>query len=68
MMPDMDLGALTIPVFTAIFGAGWGACHTIMVRPLNERLTKLEAKMEAVEAEQARELVELRRLRMGLEK
>ena len=67
-MPEVDLGALTIPIVSAIFGTGWGACHTIMVRPLIARLTKLEAKTEAMEVEQVKELKELRRLRMGLEK
>lgn len=60
-MPDVNLGALTIPVFTAIFGAGWTACYTFIVRPMEARLTKLEAKQDSIEEERNRELAELRR-------
>lgn len=45
-MPDIDLGALTIPVFATIFSAGWAACYTIMVRPLTVELAELKAKVE----------------------
>ena len=43
-MPDVDLGALTIPVFGTIFAAGWGACYLWVAKPLKERVDKLEAK------------------------
>jgi hypothetical protein len=48
-MPDMDLGALTIPIFASIFGAGWGACYTVLVLPMKERVTKLESRMADIE-------------------
>jgi len=44
---DLDLGALTIPIFSTIFGAGWAACYAIVVRPLTQELTALKAKVEA---------------------
>jgi len=49
-MPDIDLGALTIPVFVSIFGAGWTACFATLVRPMRERMTALEAKLASIEA------------------
>lgn len=48
-MPDVDLGALTIPIFATIFGAGWLSCYTILVKPLTARIEKMEAKQEANE-------------------
>jgi hypothetical protein len=48
-MVDINLGALTIPVFTTIFGAGWGACYAIVVRPLTAELQDLKTKVAAVE-------------------
>lgn len=44
-MPDIDLGALTIPIFCSIFGAGWLACFTILVRPLKDRVSLLETEV-----------------------
>jgi len=46
-MPDM--GDLTVPVFSAIFGAGWGACYTILVLPTKERVNKLETRIDEIE-------------------
>jgi hypothetical protein len=43
-MPDIDLGALTIPVFCTIFGAGWASCYTLMYLPLKTRVETLERK------------------------
>lgn len=48
-MPDVDLGALTIPIFATIFGAGWLSCYTILVKPLTARIEKMESKQEAIE-------------------
>lgn len=48
-MPTLDLGALTIPIFTAIFGAGWSSCYAILVRPMQERMTALESKLDSIE-------------------
>lgn len=48
-MPDIDLGVLTIPVFGAIFGAGWLSCVTILVNPMKERLSALEARLAEIE-------------------
>lgn len=45
---SLDLGALTIPVFVTIFGAGWASCYQWIVKPLKERLDKLEAKHDAL--------------------
>jgi hypothetical protein len=45
-MPDIDLGALTIPIFSTIFGAGWAACYAVVVRPLSQELQSLKAKVE----------------------
>jgi hypothetical protein len=47
-MPDLNLGALTIPIFATIFGAGWTSCYVWIAKPLKERLDKLEAKHEAL--------------------
>lgn len=48
-MPDLNLGALTIPAFATIFGAGWLSCHRFIATPLKERLDKLETKQEQLE-------------------
>jgi hypothetical protein len=48
-MGDIDLTALNVPLFSAIFGMGWGACYTILVLPMKERVNKLEARIVAVE-------------------
>lgn len=48
-MPDIDLGALTIPVFAAIFSAGWTACQTFVVKPLRETVDKHEARIRLLE-------------------
>ena len=50
MMGGVDLSALTVPVFTAVFGAGWGACYAIVVTPMKARLDKLEQRMAQVES------------------
>ena len=50
-MPNIDFGALTIPIFTTIFGMGWGSCYLWIAKPLKERLDKLEAKHEALFAQ-----------------
>lgn len=47
-MPDVDFGALTIPVFASIFGAGWAACYLWIAKPLQARLTKAEAQIDAL--------------------
>lgn len=64
-MPDLNWGALTIPVFVTIWGGGWASCYVILVKPMTERMNKLESKLDAVEAEQKAELAELKRQRMG---
>lgn len=46
---DVNLGALTIPIFATIFGSGWLSCYTILVKPLTARIEKMEAKQEANE-------------------
>lgn len=48
-MPDIDLGALTIPVFATIFGAGWAACYTILVVPMKARVEKMDARLTEIE-------------------
>lgn len=48
-MPDVDLGALTIPVFAAIFGAGWTACQQFVVKPLRETIDKHERRIRVLE-------------------
>jgi hypothetical protein len=48
-MPEIDLGALTIPVFATIFSAGWGACQLYVVKPLRETIGKLEGRIELLE-------------------
>ena len=49
-MVDIDLGAMTIPVFVSIFGMGWGACYSVLVSPMKERLTSLETRLAEIEA------------------
>lgn len=48
-MPDIDLGALTIPVFAAIFSAGWGACQLYVVKPLQETIKKQDERIVRLE-------------------
>jgi len=43
-LSDIDLGALTIPAFVAIFTLGWGACVRYLVKPLEKRIETLEAR------------------------
>ena len=63
-MPDINLGALTIPIFATIFGAGWLSCYSILVKPLTARIEKMETKQEAIENERDDELRSLRQLLM----
>lgn len=49
MFPSIDLGALTIPVFAAIFGAGWATCVRVLVLPMRERMKDMEAKLDQIE-------------------
>lgn len=60
-MGALDLSGLTVPIFTAVFGMGWGACYANMVLPLRDRLTKAETRMTKIEEQNAAELAELRR-------
>ena len=48
-MPDVDLGALTIPVFVTIFGAGWTACQQFVVKPLRETIAGHEKRIRLLE-------------------
>lgn len=59
-MPDINLGALTIPAFATIFGAGWLSCHKFIATPLKERLDKVEAKLDQIERDNMEELKNLR--------
>lgn len=52
-MPDIDLGVLTIPIFAAIFGAGWLACVRVLVQPMRERMLVMETKLSEIEHERA---------------
>ena len=66
-MPDINLGALTIPVFSSIFGAGWLACFTILVRPLKDRVSLLETEVSRTnEAKDLRIAALERKLGIGL--
>lgn len=50
-MPGIDIGS-PIGLVTAaasIFGAGWTSCFAILVRPMRERMTKLETKLDSIE-------------------
>jgi len=64
-MPEVDLGALTIPIFAAIFSAGWSAYHLFIGRPLSSRVEKLEAKLDAIEQNKEAELTALRKAVYG---
>lgn len=48
-MPDVNLGALTIPIFATIFSAGWGACQLFVVKPLCATIDKLETRVRLLE-------------------
>lgn len=60
-MPDINLGALTIPVFATIWGGGWLSCYLIVVKPLSTRIEKMEAKQDSLEKQKDEELMTLRR-------
>lgn len=64
-LPDLNLGALTIPAFATIFAAGWLSCHRFIATPLKERLDKLEAKLDRIEEENGEELRALRERLLG---
>lgn len=49
MLPSVDLGALTIPIFVGIFGAGWATCVRVLVLPMRERMKDMEAKLDQIE-------------------
>lgn len=49
MIDGVDMSALTVPVFAAVFGMGWAACYSIVVIPMKDRLKGLEDRMKAVE-------------------
>lgn len=55
-LSDIDLGALTIPAFVAIFGMGWTACRVYLVKPLEKRVEGLEARDQAYRKEVDEEL------------
>lgn len=63
-MPELNLGALTIPIFTAIWGGGWLSCYVILVKPLTARIEKMEVKQAAIEVERDTELRTLRQALM----
>jgi hypothetical protein len=48
-MQGLDLNGVTVPVFTGVFGLGWGMCYTILVRPLRAELDSLRAKVDSIE-------------------
>jgi hypothetical protein len=51
MLPAVDLGALTIPIFVALFAAGWTTCVRVLVLPMRERMKDIEAKLDQIERE-----------------
>lgn len=59
-MPDVDLGALTIPAFAAIFSAGWTSYHVFIGRELRSRVERMETRMDEIEKEDREELATLR--------
>ncbi len=58
--PEVDLGALTIPIFATILGAGWLSCYTILVKPLTARIEKMEQKQETIDLARDEEIRMLR--------
>lgn len=64
-LPDLDLGALTIPVFVSIFVAGWTACRAYLVKPLEKRVANLEARDEAYRKDVDEELKRYRAKVLG---
>jgi len=53
MLPSLDLGALTIPIFAGIFTAGWATCVRVLVLPMRERMKDMEAKLDQIEQDRA---------------
>lgn len=49
MLPSIDLGVLTIPIFAGIFTAGWATCVRVLVLPMRERMRDMEAKLDQIE-------------------
>lgn len=64
-LPDIDLGALTIPVFATIWAAGWLSSQLIQVKPLKDRLEKLETKQDAIDQAKDEEIRMLRQKAYG---
>lgn len=50
-MPNLDLTSPLQLVMAAasVFGAGWTSCFAILVRPMRERMTALETKLDTIE-------------------
>ena len=65
-MPTIDLGGVPIPIFAAIFSAGWMSCWTIVVLPMKSRVTALEEKVERIETNKDLLITNLQR-RLGLD-
>lgn len=51
LMPNLDLTSPLHLVMAAasVFGAGWTSCFAILVRPMRERMSLLETKLDHIE-------------------
>lgn len=66
-MPNIDLSSPIQLVMAAasVFGAGWTSCFAILVRPMRDRMTALETKLDKIEmAKDAR--IEALEQRLGI--
>lgn len=48
-----SVGAVSVPVAATLISAGWGLCFRILVQPLSERLTAMEARLATYEDREA---------------
>lgn len=66
-MPNFDLNSPVGIVMAAasVFGAGWTSCFAILVRPMRERMTMLESKLDKIEGAKDERIAALER-RLGM--
>lgn len=46
---DLSSPVGIVTAAATVFGMGWTSCFAILVRPMRERMTSLETKLEAIE-------------------
>lgn len=66
-MPDFTgaIGGQIAAAWISGIGMGWGLCYAILVKSMQVKQDKLESRLDAIEAANHTELIELRKKAMG---